>query len=175
MPTLLTSYGSNNANAYISLADAETLLADTLLSVKWAAIIDSTKEILILTATRHLDAKNWVGSRYFTDQTLSFPRTTTYPRYRSSTDPLTPGNVDWRDQEKFIRLATAIQAVWENERASGSFVDYRLIQSQGVRSLSQGGGNINSSVSFGNFASVIHPDAMSLLQPWKGSPRVRRG
>lgn len=171
MPTIDAKWGSTASNAYVTVVDADSFLVTTLFDEEWLKVSKQRKEILILTATRSIDQKNWSGGRYYYDQILEFPRTLKEPSHQGEDPSLFSS--EWNEMITKVKNACAIQAVWEEIRKNEP--DYRLLQMQGIRSVSKGGGNTNTSLSFGSFASIIHPDAFSLLKQWKGSKRVFRG
>ena len=68
---LITEFGGASSDSYATLVETSDFLAKTFLSAKWLAVTDNaTREILLRTATRNIDGRNWVGSRYYTNQLL---------------------------------------------------------------------------------------------------------
>ena len=71
--------GLNQANAYISLVDANAYFTEINIT-EWTGS-DEVKEASIIRASRYLDGyyrKRWIGSRMNADQGLSWPRLEAY-------------------------------------------------------------------------------------------------
>ena len=79
--TVETGTGSSTANAYVSVADADTYNVDHEMDTDWSKAGDSAKQKAIRLATQYLDLKYrtlWRGRRYNEDQALAWPRTAFY-------------------------------------------------------------------------------------------------
>ncbi len=64
-----------NANSYITAADADTYYEGRLFASDWTGASDSTKEAALVWATRMLDYSfDWTGSKYTLEQALRWPR-----------------------------------------------------------------------------------------------------
>lgn len=74
MPTLVATAGAADANSYVTVAAADTRLAESLGYATWAALATDDKERALIAATRELDTLPWVGWRYTNTQSLSWPR-----------------------------------------------------------------------------------------------------
>ena len=69
--------GKTDADAYISVADADTYHVNYTGSASWAAATTATKEIAIRNATQYIDIKyngRWRGRRTHDTQALDWPR-----------------------------------------------------------------------------------------------------
>tara|TARA_R100000152_G_C6759123_1_gene183035 strand:- start:960 stop:1472 length:513 start_codon:yes stop_codon:yes gene_type:complete len=69
--------GLENANGYISVADADTYHTDHSASSTWSSASTANKEKAIRLASQYLDAaygRRWVGTRWSLDQALNWPR-----------------------------------------------------------------------------------------------------
>lgn len=72
--------GLTNANSFVSVADADTYLADRGRTA-WAALTTQQKEAALINATDFLNAAfGWVGYRNTATQALAWPRTSYSPR-----------------------------------------------------------------------------------------------
>jgi hypothetical protein len=75
MPTLVTTSGASNANAYVSLADANTYNSDERLhNSEWTSASTSDREASIIWATKLLDQVDWSGWKTDSSQALRYPR-----------------------------------------------------------------------------------------------------
>lgn len=84
------STGLPTANAYISVADADTHQADRG-RTDWAAAIDADKEVAIVRATDYIDqrfALKFVGDKGSSSQALEWPRLGAYDDNGYLFDPL---------------------------------------------------------------------------------------
>lgn len=66
--------GDAAANAFVTLAEANTSMDARLNAAAWTAATDDTKNRGIVEATRELSSKNWIGGRVTTTQALAWPR-----------------------------------------------------------------------------------------------------
>lgn len=92
--------GSATANAYVSVADADTYHADNGDPSAWSAASTATKQAAIVEATRWLDAKfgnRWIGRQANEDQRLDWPRDAA----------ITPEGFTYDDDEMPTALAEA--------------------------------------------------------------------
>lgn len=64
--TLVATAGANNANTYITLTDAETVMLEYLSHITsgWTAASDSNKNIALVQATRDIDNLRLSGEKY---------------------------------------------------------------------------------------------------------------
>lgn len=68
-----------NANSYVSVADADAYLANSLNYATWDGLSDDEKERLLIAATRWLDQRTkWSGTRIGAEQKLRWPRSGAY-------------------------------------------------------------------------------------------------
>jgi len=61
-------------NSYIDVANADIYFAHAIHADKWDESTSATKTDALVTATRTLDRKQWVGTKYGDPQTLDWPR-----------------------------------------------------------------------------------------------------
>lgn len=75
MPTLITTPGATNANAYVTVVAADTWNATVLHGEKWASTSQAKKEQAILLATRLFEYLiDWKGIPTSSGQALKWPR-----------------------------------------------------------------------------------------------------
>jgi len=91
--------GKSDANAYVSVADADQYNEDHNADTTWDGLSDAEKEKYIRLATQYLDMKygrRWIGVRSNEDQALDWPRTGAVDRdgYTLDSDALPQDLVD---------------------------------------------------------------------------------
>jgi len=84
MPTIIATVGSATANSYVTLAEAQAILASRTDAVDFLAEPADTQRAHLIQATDWLQRRNWKGVRVTDTQRLALPR-----RYlRKPDDPL---------------------------------------------------------------------------------------
>lgn len=73
-------------NTYVSSADADTYLMDSLRGAPWVSLDPDTKAQALITATRLLEKQCWSGAKTDPLQALSFPRTNLLDGYGNVLD-----------------------------------------------------------------------------------------
>lgn len=72
--TIVATAGASTANAFITLAEAETYMEARLNASTWDDASDDSKNRAIVEATRELSHKTYCGERVTSTQALSWPR-----------------------------------------------------------------------------------------------------
>ena len=79
MSTIVSTFGSSDANAYCSLTEAHSIVASEALDFSsWTDASTATREAVLLRAAGEIDAIPWLGERrrrIDASQALAFPRT----------------------------------------------------------------------------------------------------
>lgn len=102
--TLIETAAASNANTYVTLAEAETIMETVFHKDAWTAATDANKKIVLVEATRLLDAHyEWNGIKYTDAQSLRWPR---YSVYDPDGDDL-----DYDSIPSFLKTATALLAL----------------------------------------------------------------
>lgn len=79
--TLVSTAGASNANSYISRSDADLYHESHYYASTWTAASNGNKDIVLVWATRILDATyEWVGTIASDTQSLRWPRAATYDK-----------------------------------------------------------------------------------------------
>ena len=185
--TAIATWGTAGANSYVDHTGANSILSTTV--INFDAWTDSTtvmRSAALIQATRDIDAFQWLGTRYYFDQNLEFPRqlTSSFPwNYTSSTGS---GSI-LDDIEQFrmkdrVEQACALQAL-TLLRNGGTNTDLEN-QANGVQGFSETLGPMSQSVQYrtgGNAASYarsaqarLDPQAMALLSDYKASKKIYR-
>jgi len=174
---LIATWGGNDANAYDTLANVDAFIATSIFSKsEWTELTSSQKTAAILEATRDIDSLRYVGTRYFIEQSLLFPRRIEGPGYPGSriNHSITEWSETHKRMERDVKAALAYQAL-HIVRLGGRNL-HAENQSQGIKSYSETIGPISESYSYGNAsAKRVGPDALAKLEPWRESKRVLRG
>jgi len=147
-------------DTYISLADADTYVADNYVSTDttyttWDNLTDANKEIYLKKATKKLDRQILRGTKAVSTQTLEFPRAL-YSNYSRDDFPLLniSLNGDWVIETAVSQYVLDAQV----EEALGIVVggatanDRLKLQQQGVKSFKLG----DLSESYGNGISTSY-------------------
>ncbi|KYC47869.1 MAG: hypothetical protein AMQ22_00197 [Candidatus Methanofastidiosum methylothiophilum] len=71
LPAIKVDVAAADANSYITLTEADDILAGETV---WDGLTNDQKTSYILQAAQLLDAREFVGEKYSTDQALEFPR-----------------------------------------------------------------------------------------------------
>lgn len=112
--TITATPGSESANSYVTLAEANTYLEAHLDASIWAPIDDERKKAALVAATREIDTKQFAGRRDLQEQSLAWPRTGLYD-YDSYLLTGVPAK---------LKYATCELAIWnltEEDRLAGGF------------------------------------------------------
>lgn len=180
--TLISSYGGPDSNAYISLTEAnsficsaipEALLNPTL----WTGLTDQQREACIMMASVDIDSRQYIGSRFFYNQHLEFPRQQNdrFPFNRTIT-AIGSGDVIQERMRKNVQQACAYQA-FHIARDGGRNQHLQNI-ANGIRGISESVGPIREFVQYGQrvtqSSAKFDSVALSLLQPWMTGRRIYR-
>lgn len=76
--TIIATPGAQDANSYLTVAEADTYHAGRLHNTAWTGADGPTKEAALLWATRLLDREQWTGYRTNELQGLRWPRSQVY-------------------------------------------------------------------------------------------------
>ena len=178
--TLVSSYGGAAANTYCSLTEANSFITTAILdNSAWNSAKVAEKAAALLQATREIDSRNYIYGRYYTDQSLSFPRAqTTGSNITLTTSTL--HTVAYTQQREAVRQACCHQAVWLLRNSGRNDMLETILQ--GVTWFSKRVGPISESYQFGasgggagaGGGNPLCPDARRLLATWYCGPRVVR-
>ena len=73
--TLIATAAAEDANTYVTLAEAESIMEARLHKTNWTNASDADKNIALVWATNLLDRQvDWDGSKYDDDSALRWPR-----------------------------------------------------------------------------------------------------
>lgn len=72
--TLIATAGAANANAYATVQEADAYLEGRVGAAAWADLDAEQKDVALVTATRALDAFEFIGRRATSTQALEWPR-----------------------------------------------------------------------------------------------------
>lgn len=177
--TIVSSWGGTGDTAYATLEEADSVAAARLNNSAWTALSTVQKIAVLISASRDVDDSSvWIGSKYFYNQSLAFPRKLTEEVYASEPDSL------WYDMittsqyqiemKRNVKIACIEQAMWV-ARLEGDDVHLEN-QSRGITSSSESYGSISESYSYrGSIPSALCAKAKRLLKSYKSYPSLVRG
>lgn len=176
--TIVCSYGGKYDTAYITVEDAEQFANGKINSNAWMNLSDPQKIAAILTATVDIDgAFSWIGSKYFYNQNLEFPRKLTEEIQDAEPDEtfyemITVSQYQ-TEMKKAVQRACFEQAFW---LARNSGVDVHLEnQARGITSYSESYGSISENYSYTGSVSKLCSEAKKLLRKYRTLPKLVRG
>jgi len=176
--TLIASYGGPDSNSYIDVTQANSFIRTAIIdNAAWIALTSAQKQAALIQASRDIDSRTYLGTRYYYEQRLEFPRQirSAFPYDRASTETLTQDVVQKRMRET-VQEACAQQANYI-ARNGGRNKDAENIQN-GIVSISESVGPIREFVQYGKHARVssarFSHEALQLLQEWMVGRRIYR-
>ncbi len=178
--TLISSYGGEGSNSYIDVTQATSFIKSATLNfTAWTDLSGSQKQAALQMATRDIDSFTYSGFRYFSDQTLLFPRQfqSRFPFNRTTSATLGQDITQVRMQSN-VQQATALQAL--KIANDGGSDPHAARIAAGVSGWSEAVGPIRESVQYGKVTqkssnrSRMDPQAFSLLQEWLTTRRIYR-
>lgn len=199
MPTIDSSYGSPTANAYASWTEIDSIVLSSVMDyATWTDAATTLREIAIIRSTRDIDGFRWGGTRYFTNQTLQFPRAVVghgygdqlvgeeqygwnsagfpWEYYGANLAATTANtlNVEYTRQQQAVKRACAYQVMHRLRMKSGRN-RHRERQNLGIMGYSEGIGKLSESYSYGQTSLSLAPEAYDELRDYVGSPTIVRG
>ena len=172
--TIVASWGGSTATSYLALTDAASFVTTALIyTTPWTDATSVKQEAALISATRQIDARQYVGERFYVDQILEFPRrfSTHFAQLTTTTSLLfTPDQVR---MERAVKEATCHQAVWLLRRG-GRNIHAEHIAS-GISEIRETTGPLTDFVKYSSRRVItLNPEASLLLQPWMEAKRVVR-
>lgn len=177
--TIISSYGNALSNTYLSLTAATTLAGEFIGgTAAWSiAGTDDDRAAILMESTRMIDAKCWVGDRYYYQQSLEFPRS--LEGRGGSFEEIPPNvsqGVDYIRMQNQVTRACMAQALYL-ARAHKDMTRRQDLITQGVANFSLGG----FSESYGNVLrggqvakNSLCEVAWRYLGEYKGTPKLLR-
>ena len=180
--TLISSYGGPDSNGYISLTEANSFICSAipeavLNPTLWTGLTDPQREACIMMASVDIDSRQYIGTRFFYDQHLEFPRqqNSRFPFRRVVTE-IGSNDVVQERMRKNVQQACAYQA-FHIARDGGRNQHLQNI-ANGIRGISESVGPIREFVQYGQritqSSAKFDSVALSLLQPWMTGRRIYR-
>jgi len=180
--TIISSYGGPGSNAYISLTEANSFICSAIPEAVlnptfWTGLADNQREACIMMASIDIDSRQYIGSRFYFDQHLEFPRQVN-PRFPHNRIVTTIGSLDVIQQrmKRNIQEACAYQAF--HIARDGGRNQHLTNIANGIRGLSESVGPIREFVQYGQritqSSAKFDSVALSLLQPWLTGRKIFR-
>lgn len=176
--TVIASWGGTSSNAYIDHASANSFVTTSIYNYDaWTAATTVQREAALIMAAVDIDAREYVGGRYYYDQRLKFPRMLrlSFPWNRTAVSS-TVFSVEYQRMQLDVERASCYQAL-QIIRNSGRNQDQER-QMNGITAMSEQIGPISKSVTYGKSGSVdsrFAPEAFNLLAPWRDGRKAYRG
>ena len=182
MTLIHSPWGGAGNNSYVGLTAADSILATATINYEaWTNATVPQREASLIAATRQIDALQYIGSRYYYDQMLEFPRELNRRFPYNLTVSVSPStDVEQFRQQYHVEIACALQAL-ELLKNKGVNSDVEN-QARGIQSWSESLGPMSQSVNYGNSSAgsarsperVLNREALSYLADWKTSRRIFR-
>jgi len=184
---ITASYGGTADNAYMTVERATEIIQTSgqfLYFDDWIAATDDQKATSLVMASGLIDGLRWYGAKFFTEQTLQFPRIppgVAWPwgGYDPKAAPdenyytYIENDIDQRHMKQRVEIATALTAMHVLE-LGGEFA-MRDIYYDGRTSYARGQ-RFSDSSSFRDVPSPIPPRAWDQLRYYRShGPRLARG
>lgn len=157
---------SISANSYVSVAEADAIIAARLYVATWTAATSGDKAAALVWATRLLDrTMDWNGSRRTVLQALAWPRTGVY---------IAP-DAGWYDYDLVpdpIKEATtelALLLLQQDRTAEPG------VAGLGLSSLSVGNGAVSLGIDKSNVLPIIPPYILNMIQHMGSSIEIQPG
>jgi hypothetical protein len=176
--TIIASWGGSQSNAYIGLTDAASVIETTIVDYSgWSSATSIQQGAAIIAGAIDIDARNYLGSRYYYDQMMEFPRALpiNYPWNRTSTSSII-WTVEMTRMRDHVERANCHQALWILRNSGRNLHAERVLQ--GIKSFSEKIGPLSEAVTYrdgGGAMNRLCPEAIALLSPWRTTRRIVRG
>lgn len=179
MPTLVESWGGPLSNTYVNLTDADSYITNAIYdSAAWTAATTTQREIALIEATIAIDRANYLGSRYFPDQRLRFPRASYWEAARPFTAVGTPDSVYQVNMKFDVERAACYQALFICR--NGGRNPHAENIAAGIKAVSEAVGPIKEFTQYatgsgGGSAQLLAQETIDLLAPYREGRRIFRG
>lgn len=179
MATLVESWGGNGSNVYVNLTNANSYITTAIFdSSAWTSATTAQQQAALVEATIDIDRMNYIGTKYYPDQTLQFPRAFYVSPLYPYTQIGTPNSILQTQMKNDVERACCYQALFICRNAGRNEHAERI--AQGISALSEGVGPIKEFVQYGAAGKgiqkpqVLDRSAIDLLSRWREGPRVWR-
>lgn len=168
--TLVATAGANNANTYITLTDAETVMLEYLSHITsgWTAASDSNKNIALVQATRDIDNLRLSGEKY--NEGYDENNALYQPLHFPTTEDVNDSGALYIPAA--VERATVLQAAWLLKNGTDMQAALEIVN-RGIKSHSIG--HYSASYSGSSIVKVC-PECKAELKRWLiTSIRIERG
>ncbi len=176
--TLISSWGGPDSNSYIDVTQANSFIESAIYdNSAWTSITSADKVRALVQATQDVDARQYIGHRFFYDQHLEFPRQmrSAFPFNRTSAETISQ-DVNQKRMQTNVQQATAWQALFIVQNG-GQNPHLKNIAS-GIKGISESVGPIREFVQYGKSTQgsggSFDSNALKLLQDWMTGRRIYR-
>lgn len=179
--TIVSSWGGKYDTSYLTIEEADAIAETKFDRAVWDDLDDTQKYAAVISATRSIDASYpWIGSKYFWNQNLEFPRSTEQDVRAAEPDStfydmLTTSQYQL-EMKRNLKLACFEYAFWIAR--NGGFDSHAEMQARGITSYSENYGSVSENYSYkggGGVVSKLCPEAIQLLRKYITKPKLARG
>ena len=180
--TIVASWGGAGSNAYVDITFATSFLTTEVVDPSvWTSATSAQQSAAIKQGARDIDLYDYVGTRFFYDQTLAFPRAlpTGLGSNRTQLSSTTYG-IQHQLMLRDVQAANSLQAMYILQ-SGASMAEHQKNQLSGITKASETVGPITKSVQYGGGGvgradtSRLSPEVLALLRPWRVGRPIRRG
>ena len=184
--TLVNTWGSPSANVYVTLAEANVIISESILDTSfWENLDEDKMNRSLAIGAGQIDGGRWFGMKFYEDQRLQFPRVPSgyeEATYRSLYDGGAVFNsvmvldAFLQNEKRRVQTANVLQAAYllQTAPSTGRSDKHRDLQRRGVGSWSLSMGGVSQSWSYSK-SETLAPEVWDLLYYYKGSARLVRG
>lgn len=181
MADLIDTWGGSTSNVYVGLTAAHSYITSAIYdSTAWTDATTAQREAALIEATIQIDRGHYVGSRYYSDQRLEFPRSLDYGAYRHPfTEIGTPFSTLQAQMKNDVERACCYQALFVARNGGRNLSAERI--NAGIRSYSEKVGPIQEFVMYGQGqsgaakAQLLDHTARDILARWREGRKIYRG
>lgn len=176
--TIVASWGGNTSNAYVDLTYANSFIPSFAIDASaWTSATSAQQSAAIKEAARQIDtADPYIGTRYYSDQRMVFPRAIPVDTGYYKTMPTSAfyGNTMVKMQTD-VQEANCLQALFLLRL--GGRNTHAENMAAGISQITEEVGPIRESVTYGKRSSAtpLGEDVQRLLSPWRTGRKIVRG
>lgn len=180
--TIIDSWGGLGSNSYSNYTNATSVITTQVVgSVSaWTSATTAQAEAALIQATRQIDALQYIGYRYNSEQTLEFPRALNrdFPWGYTQTTTILGDTFQVRMRYQ-VECAVALQALYLLKNGGTPAAIQR--QQQGVQSWSEQLGPMSQSANYGSATGAVRnpertlsPEVLTMLADYRTSRQIYR-
>ena len=173
--TLIASWGGAGDNSYIALTDAASFIPTSNIDYSnWTSASVETRTTAIILSTQDIDGLQYVGSRFYHDQLLEWPRVLRQTSFQNRLESWTLNDAEQLAMRLAVQKAVCFQ-VMRKLTPSGA-EDHADKIASGIAAYSETAGPVSESFQYRAVSGLppIDPRALRLLAPYLQGKRIHR-